>query len=174
MGKNFLDTIMPSHSSNERSLIAAYRKLRARLGRYSLSHSEEDALNDACCQLWVGNYHTEGEDEGERLLYQSMRRRQISLWRSGKRHPQTSLEDAQIAETLPETDAEDTYRQIWKLIETELTPLQQDILKRHDMEDDSYSEIAKTLGMQEAAVRMQLSRARKKIRETYLKLKNKS
>ena len=171
MSKNFLDTLVPRHSPNERILVAAYKKLQARLKRYSLSHAEADALNDAFCRLWVSNYHPAGEEEGEKLLYQSMRRRQISLWRAGKRHPHTSLGDAQIAEPPPDTEAEDTYQQIWELIKSQLTPLQQDILTRHDINDETYSEIAGKLGMQEAAVRMQLSRARKKIRETYKKLK---
>ncbi|MBO7118867.1 MAG: sigma-70 family RNA polymerase sigma factor [Bacteroidaceae bacterium] len=153
-------------------LIEAYRKLQAQVKRYGLSHAEEDALNDAFMKLWVGKYHPADEGEGEKLLYQSMRRRQISLWRSNRRHPQTSLADAQIAEPPPDdSDARDTYKQIWELIKTQLTPLQQDILKRHDVDDETYSEIADKLGMQEAAVRMQLSRARKKIREIYNKTK---
>ena len=152
-------------------LITAYKKLQARVVRYGLTHSEEDALNDAFCKLWVGKYHPAGEEEGERLLYQSMRRRQISLWRADKRHPQTPLANTQIAEQPPDTEVEDTYRQISEMIKTELTPLQQEILERHDINDESYSEIAERLGMQEAAVRMQLSRARKKIRETYKRLK---
>ena len=153
-------------------LIVAYKKLQARVERYGLTHSEEDALNDAFCRLWVGKYHPAGETEGEKLLYQSMRNRQISLWRSKRRHPQAPLTEDQIAEQPPDTALEDTFLQISELIKTELTPLQQDILERHDMNDESYSEIADRLGMQEAAVRMQLSRARKKIRETYKKLKS--
>ena len=98
-----------------------------------------------------------------------MRRRQISLWRADKRHPQISTLDVQIEDPPPDNEVEDTYKRIWELIKTQLTPLQQDILKRHDVNDETYSEIADRLGMQEAAVRMQLSRARKKIREIYKK-----
>ena len=147
-------------------LIAAYKKLQRRL-RYGLSQTEEDALGDAFLKLWVGRYHPATEEEGEKLLYKAMRRRQTSLWRSEKRRPQTIPLDVQIADTSPDTEAEDTYLIIKKLIETELTPLQQEILQRHDINDETYSEIAHELGMQEAAVRMQLSRARKKIRNIY-------
>lgn len=150
-------------------LTVAYKKLQQRL-RYGLSH-EEDALNDAFCKLWAGGYNPATEEEGDRLLNQALRRRQISLWRSQKRHPQTSLADAQIAAPLPDANAEDTYRQIWELIRNELTPLQQDIMTRHDINDESYQEIAERLGMQEAAVRMQLSRARKTIRDIYRRTK---
>lgn len=158
---------------SENFLILAYKKLQQRL-QYGLSYSEEDALNDAFCQLWGGGYDPATKEEGEKLLYQTVRRRQINLWRSQKRHPQTSLTGVRIAQPPPDTNAEDTYRQIRELIKTELTPLQQDILTRHDINDETYSEIADRLSMQEVAVRMQLSRARKKIRETYRKLRVKS
>lgn len=154
-------------------LILAYKKLQQRL-QSGLSHSEEDALNDAFCQLWGGGYDPTTKDEGETLLYQALRHRQISLWRSGKRHPKTSLTGVQIAQPPSDNDAEDTFRQVWELITTQLTPLARDILVRHDMNGETYSEIAERLGMQEAAVRMQLSRARKTIRETYRKLRVKS
>ena len=154
-------------------LIEAYKKLQQRL-RYGLSHSEEDALNDAFCRLWGGGYDPATKEEGEDLLFQALRRRQVSLWRSRKRHPQTSLKGVQIALQPPDTDAGDTCWQIRELIKTKLTPLQQDILTRHDINDETYSEIADRLGMQEAAVRMQLSRARKTIRETYRELRVKN
>ena len=47
--------------------------------------------------------------------------------------------------------------------------LQQQILHMKEYDGKTYSEIAESLGMQEPAVRMQLSRARKEIRECYLK-----
>ena len=154
-------------------LIAAYKKLQVRVVRHGLSGDEEDALNDAFLRLWACKYHPSDETEGEKLLYQSMRRRQISFWRISKRHPKASLAEAQIAEPPPDdNETEETYKQIWELIKTQLTPLQQDILQRHDINEETYTEIANSLGMQEAAVRMQLSRARKKIRETYKRLKS--
>ena len=152
-------------------LIAAYKKLQQRL-RYGLSHSEADALNDAFCNLWGSRYDPATKEEGERLLYQALRRRQISLWRNEQRHPKVPHTDAHIAEPPSDDDFDEAFRQISELIRTQLTPLQQDILMRHDVNDETYSEIAESLGMEEAAVRMQLSRARKKIREVY-KMKNK-
>ena len=150
-------------------LIAAYKRLQQRL-RYGLSHTEEDALNDAFCRLWGGGYDPETRAEGEKLLYKSMRHRQISLWRSRNRHPHIPAQDDTLpADQPPDNDIEETYLRIKKLIETRLTPLQQEILTRHDINDETYSEIAEELGMQESAVRMQLSRARKMIRESFRK-----
>ena len=151
-------------------LILAYQKLQQRL-RYGLSHTEEDALNDAFYNLWAGEYDPATKEEGEKLLYTTLRHRQISLWRSENRHPKIPPANVQIAEPPPDYDAEETYLKIKELIKTELTPLQQDILNSHDINDETYTEIAERLGMQEAAVRMQLSRARKTIREIYKKTK---
>ena len=61
-------------------LIVAYKKLQQRL-RYGLSHAEEDALHDAFYKLWTGGYIPATKEEGEKLLYTTLRRRQISLWR---------------------------------------------------------------------------------------------
>ena len=154
-------------------LIDAYEKLQRRL-RYGLSHAQEDALGDAFLKLWAGNYFPASKAEGERLLSQALRHRQISLWRSEKRHPKVSPADVQIVEQSTENGVDDTFLRIKHLIETKLTPLQQDILTRHDINDETYSEIADRLGMKETAVRMQLSRARQIIRESYKKLRAKS
>ena len=155
-------------------LTEAYQKLRQRLRqrlRQNNLHSGEDALNDAFCQLWGGKYDPASVFEGEKLLSTAAYRRQISLWRKDNLHPQTTLGYTDIVQPPPDTDVEDTFLQIKTLIDTQLTPLQKDILTRHDINDETYKEIAQTLGMQEPAVRMQLSRARNIIRETYKKTK---
>ena len=152
-------------------LIAAYERLQARLRRYSLSHSEEDALHDAFLKLWTGKYHPADEGEASRLLYTGMRRRQISLWRSEKRHPKMPATDVLIAEPPPEADEDDVFLKINELVMTQLTTIGKEILISHDVSGETYEEIAKRLGMQEAAVRMQLSRARKKIRDIYKQTK---
>jgi len=151
-------------------LIEAYKKMRQRLQHEDL-HEGEDALNDAFCQLWAGPYDPASTTEGEKLLSAATYRRQISLWRKKRTHPQISLDKTNIAQPPPDTDVQETFLQIKTLIDRQLTPLQKDILTRHDINDETYKQIAENLGMQEAAVRMQLSRARNIIRETYKKTK---
>ena len=151
-------------------LIMAYQKLQQRL-QFGRLHSGEDALNDAFCQLWTGCYDPTKESEGEKLLRTAVHHRQISLWREESRYSHASLDKTIIVQPPPDTDTDETFLQIKTLIESQLTPLQKDILTRHDINDETYKEIARTLGMQEAAVRMQLSRARNIIRETYKKTK---
>ena len=53
------------------------------------------------------------------------------------------------------------------MVDTELTDLQKLIVRRHEYESVTLEKIAEELGMQPPAVRMQLSRARKTIREHY-------
>ncbi len=57
-----------------------------------------------------------------------------------------------------------------QLIRTRLTPLQQQIIHLRDYREKSYDDIAYELNMQPTAVRMQLSRARKTIRDIYREL----
>lgn len=151
-------------------LTEAYQKLRQRLQPDGL-YEGEDALNDAFCQLWAGPYDPATAIEGEKLLSTATHRRQISLWRKERIHPQISLDKNNIVQPPPDTDALETFQQIKLLIENQLTPLQKEILTRHDINDETYKQIAESLKMQEAAVRMQLSRARNIIRETYKKTK---
>ena len=66
-------------------------------------------------------------------------------------------------------EKEERFRAVERIIAQRLTPLQQQILRMKEYEGRKYNEIADILGMQEPAVRMQLSRARKEIRECYLK-----
>ena len=65
------------------------------------------------------------------------------------------------------TEAAERYRRVKQIIDQRLTPLQREILERRETREEAFEEIAATLNMQPAAVRMQLSRARKLIREVY-------
>ena len=55
------------------------------------------------------------------------------------------------------------------MVDTALTDIQKLIIRRHEYEGVHLEQIAKELGMQPPAVRMQLSRARKAIRKQYRK-----
>ena len=56
-------------------LTEAYKKLRQRL-QHEDSYKEEDALNDAFCQLWCSPYNPATTLEGEKLLSVATHRRQ--------------------------------------------------------------------------------------------------
>ena len=67
-----------------------------------------------------------------------------------------------------ELERKNTEEVLRKIVES-LPPLQQAIIKMKDMEEYEVEEIAEITGTKVDAVRVNLSRARKKVREEYLK-----
>ena len=121
----------------------------------------EDALQDAFVRLW-GRYQVRSEKEAEALLTRTVRNVSIDSLRKRKTVP--------LAGDLPEEAEENRealFRRVEEMVDTELTDLQKLIVRRHEYESVTLEKIAEELGMQPPAVRMQLSRARKIIREHY-------
>ena len=162
---------------NEKNLINTFTRGRSRLlqmARRLLESQDdaEDALQEAFSRLWPRAETLRSEAEAEKLATVTVRNISIDQLRRQSDHPSADIGDLHYDSSLTtDTEAEqerrEQYEIVQQLITQRLTPLQQRILRLHDMEDQSYDEIAKQEGMQEAAVRMQLSRARKMIRECY-------
>ena len=149
-------------------LTETYQRIRLRLKAKAgkvLSDAEaaEDALQDAFVRLW-GRYEVMSEREAEALLARTVRNVSIDELRKRKTVP--------LVGDLPEETGENReamFRRVEKMVDTELTELQKLIIRRHEYEGVTLDKIAEELGMQPPAVRMQLSRARKTIREQYRK-----
>ena len=149
-------------------LTETYQRIRERLKAGAgkmLSDAEaaEDALQDAFVRLW-GRYQVRSEREAETLLTRTVRNVSIDQLRKRKTVP--------LAMDLPEERTENRealFRRVEEMVDTELTDLQRLIIRRHEYESVTLERIAEELGMQPPAVRMQLSRARKTIREQYRK-----
>lgn len=147
-------------------LTETYQRIRERLKAGAgkmLSDAEaaEDALQDAFVRLW-GRYQVRNEREAEALLTRTLRNVSIDQLRKRKTVP--------LAMDLPEEAEENRealFRRVEEMVDTELTDLQKLIVRRHEYESVTLEKIAEELGMQPPAVRMQLSRARKTIREHY-------
>lgn len=78
--------------------------------------------------------------------------------------------DSKPSETIEEKLAkEELFLEVEEIINRQLSPMQRQILREKEYEGKSIEEIADGLQMQPTAVRMQLSRARKTIRECYQK-----
>lgn len=139
-------------------------RLKARAGKVLAdAEAAEDALQDAFLKLW-GRYPVRNEKEAEALLTRTVRNVSIDQLRKRKTVP--------IAGDLPEEDTEDRetrFRRVEEMVDTALTDIQRQIIRRHEYEGVHLEQIAKELGMKPPAVRMQLSRARKTIREQYRK-----
>lgn len=150
-------------------LTETYQRIRLRLkagaGRLLAdAEAAEDALQDAFLRLW-GRYEVRSGREAEALLTRTVRNVSIDQLRKRKTVP--------LSGDLPEEDVgenrEALFRRVEEMVDTELTDLQRLIIRRHEYESVTLEKIAEELGMQPPAVRMQLSRARKTIREQYRK-----
>ena len=140
-------------------------RLKARAGKVLTdADAAEDALQDAFVKLW-GRYPVRDEKEAEAILTRTVRNVSIDQLRKRKTVP--------LVGDLPEEDVgedrETRFRRVEEMVDTVLTDIQRKIIQRHEYEGVTLERIAEELGMQPPAVRMQLSRARKTIREQYRK-----
>ena len=160
---------------NEEPLIVTFTKLRKgflRLASRFLPDEEDasDALQDAFCRLWPKRNQIHSSQEAEALAVTTIRNLCIDQVRKEK-VPLMELDaerDSIPTETIEDRiERQELFREVEELIDRQLSPLQRLILRKKEYEEESIGEIAEALDMQQAAVRMQLSRARKIIRECY-------
>lgn len=162
---------------NEDILTATFTELRKGFLKFASRFlpSEDDAsdaLQDAFCRLWPRRNRIRSTKEAEALAFTTIRNLCIDQIRR-ERVPVMELDaerDAPSSESVEDRiEKEELFQEVEALIRQQLSPMQQLILKKKEFEDKSIEEIAAELEMQQAAVRMQLSRARKIIRECYRK-----
>ena len=160
---------------NEEPLITVFIQLRKgflRLASRFLLCEEDanDALQDAFCRLWPRRNQIHSSQEAEALAVTTIRNLCIDQVRKEK-VPIMELDterDSKSTETIEEKiEREELFREVEVLIDKQLSPIQRLILRKKEYEEESIEKISKELNMQQAAVRMQLSRARKIIRECY-------
>ncbi len=154
------------------------KNFRAGAGRI-LGNTDEadDALQDAFIRLWSKGYNIEKHNEAEALISRAVRNESLDRLRRRKRRPQ-SFTEAGLSESYAQFEEDDgnnvndvaeTLKKVEAIIADELTPLQKTILHLHEYDGMSLEKVAVKLEMNPPAVRMQLSRARKAIRECYRK-----
>ena len=160
---------------NEEPLITTFTQLRKsflKLASCFLPNEEDasDALQDAFCRLWPRRKQIHSSEVAKALAITTIRNLCIDQVRKNK-PPLVELDaerDSTPTETIEERiERKELFREVEELIERQLSPAQKLILRKREYEELSIEEIAKELDMQQAAVRSQLSRARKKIRECY-------
>lgn len=170
---------------NRATLLKVFSTLHQRLVKQMtlLLGSREDAediLQDSFCKLW----HQPPENRDQDAPYilsatvRNMAIDQLRMKSSGSgnqrysHHSLVPLDAVLHKLRAPEEDAaeerERQFQVVDRAIEEILTPLQRQIIHQREYEDKSYREIARNLRMSETAVRMQISRARQRIREYYL------
>ena len=149
-------------------LTTAYIRFRQQLktvsGRILSDPDEaEDLLQDSFVRLWRKQYPLRSEKEAEALLSKVVRN--ASLNERRKRRP-GHLEADIADEGSDAAEREAAYKQLKKMIDSELTPTQKYILEEKEYGGRTLEDIARELKMEPAAIRMQLSRARQKLRNS--------
>ena len=162
---------------NEEFLVTTFTEMRKgflRLASRFLPNEEDasDALQDAFCRLWPKRNQIHSSQEAEALAVTTIRNLCIDQIRKEKMDvvELDAERDSKPSETIEERLAkEELFLEVEEIINRQLSPMQRQILREKEYEGKSIEEIADVLQMQPTAVRMQLSRARKTIRECYQK-----
>ena len=150
-------------------LTSSFLGLRDKLHHIALKYlgSDEDA-KDALQDTWL-KLRSKGEvettNEARNKLVTVLRNVCIDHLRKAREIPIDVTVDIQ-AYRMDEEDIEN----LEQLLQEGLTPLQKEIFNLVTHEGFDYNEIAKQLSMSVEAVRMNMSRTRKKIRENYKRL----
>ena len=122
----------------------------------------EDVLQDSFVRLWKRKYPLHSEKEAEALLARTVRNASLNE----KRRRRTVPLETDILDDSPDNgEKEQAYAEMRRKIESELSEIQRYILEEKEFGGRTLDEIAKELKMEPAAVRMQLSRARKTLRK---------
>lgn len=146
------------------SLLAVARRITGN------SQDAEDVVQDVCLKIW---HFRDRIDQYENMeAYSTTMVKNLSIDKIRSRKPfadEQELIGREAGEQLPdslleEKEERDAIRQIIKM----LPPLQQRILQMKDIEGYETGEISEAMGIAAEAVRNNLSRARKRIRELYL------
>ena len=149
-------------------LTNAFIRLRQRLrvitGRVIAdSAGAEDVLQDSFVRLWRKHYPLQSEKEAEALLTRAVKNASLNEKRRKRGDPLVM----DIADETPDSEEKErAYDQLRRKIEGELTSTQKYILEEKEYGGRTMEEIARELKMEPAAVRMQLSRARKKLKDS--------
>ena len=98
----------------------------------------------------------------------AVRNLSIDMARRNSHRADVSVEQA--ADITEETTNEDrtlAYQQVRRIIDNDLSPRQRTIIDLREIEELDFDDIANRLDMTAANVRVELSRARKRVREIY-------
>lgn len=122
----------------------------------------EDILQDSFVRLWRRKYPLHSEKEAEALLARTVRNASLNE----KRRRRTVPLETDILDDSPDNEEkEQAYAEMRRKIESELSEIQRYILEEKEYGGRTMESIARELKMEPAAVRMQLSRARKTLRK---------
>ena len=152
-------------------LTSSFLGLRDKLHHIALNYLEsdedaKDALQDTWLKLRnVGEVETTSEARNKLVTVL----RHVCIDRLRKARP-IPLDASCVRETKGYCIEEEDLKHLEALLQEGLTPQQRDIFNLITHEGMEYEQVAEKLSMTIEAVRMNMSRIRKKMRETYKKL----
>ncbi len=161
---------------SQEPLVSAFTALQKNLLRMTkrfLNDEEEasDALQEAFCRLWPSKDKIKDEREASALAVTTVKHICIDTLRKQNRIQQCELDtDRDSPLTISaqeEMESKERFELVQRIVEKHLSELQRKILRMKDFEGREIEDIAQEMQMQPTAVRMNLSRARKTIREQY-------
>ena len=162
MSKDILTTVFTSLRKN--FLKQAQRILAS-------EEDAEDVVQDAFCKLWRSDYTLKSTNEAEALARTTIRNLSLDELRKQEVRPQFPLDTERDTvlqrSALEEIEIRERFEQVETIIEAELSPSERRVMHLKEYEERSIEEIAQMMDLTEAAVRMKLSRARKRIRTVY-------
>lgn len=149
------------------SFLALRDKLhRSALGFLKNNEDARDALQDTFFNLWRDG-GAETETEARNKLFAVLRNICIDRLRKPKTYPLDETDTDSLKVKAFSFEDMDKYE---SLLTSGLTDIQRHIYSLVTHDGMEYDTIAETLGMSVEAVRMNMSRARKKIRDNYKQL----
>lgn len=133
----------------------------------------KDVVQDVFLKLWQKRDELENVENIEAYAMRMTRNRCLDVIRANKTIPINAETDRKIKEKTVDVHEQIEYtesaNQIKKLI-NKLPDLQRKVMHMRDIQQFSYDEIAEITELQLNAIRVNLSRARKKVRDEFLKL----
>ena len=127
-----------------------------------------DAVQDAFVKLWQqrGRYESASHARGAGMM--AVRTTSIDMARQNSHHSDVSLD--QVAEPIEDVNDNDrslAYLQVRHIIDNDLSNNQRLIIDLREMQGLEFDDIASRMNMTAANVRVELSRARRRVREIY-------
>ena len=152
-------------------MTSSFLGLRDKLHRIALRYLQsdedaQDALQDTWLKLSVKD-DVESSQEAKNKLVSVLRNICIDRLRKARAIPIDSIGQNDVPHYSMETE---DVKRLEQLLQQQLTPLQRQIFALVTHEGFDYGQIAEQLSMSVEAVRMNMCRIRKKIRETLNKL----
>lgn len=127
-----------------------------------------DAVQEAFVKLWQQRERYESASHAQGAGMMTVRTTSIDIVRHNSHRADVPIDQAiGVADDVTDSDRTLAYQQVRAIIDNNLSNNQRQIIDMREMQGLEFDEIAKRMNMTAANVRVELSRARKRVREIY-------